>query len=202
MIFTKETKNKSLKKRKVVFIFFQMPSAAVLSKVKDYLTQNGFFNSGYFAPRSLPLGFNHIGTLSDFPEYVAHHFNNEIIIIGNPKQGEVSQHFLLSLKLSGATIKLIPIDFNLLTGLIQMGISKDLPHIRLYPNSINTLNRGLKWVTDKFFACLGIILTAIAFPLIAILINSTSKVLEYSEGRHGLNRASSRKTVFCQIFSN
>lgn len=185
MKFTKSKKSGNNQK-KVVFLFFQAPSKTVLSKIKEYLHNNNFNNTGYFG-KELGTGImQHSGHLSDFPEHVNNHSFKEIIIIGNPARGEVSQEFLLALKFSGAIIKLIPIDFNLLTGLVKINNLNDLPHIRLYPDSISIPDKIAKTILNKLTAVIGLSLTAALFPFIALLIKSTSKgPVIYSQKRLG-----------------
>jgi lipopolysaccharide/colanic/teichoic acid biosynthesis glycosyltransferase len=113
---------------------------------------------------------------------------NELIVIGYPSRGEISNELLLTLKLSGAIIKLIPIDLSLLSGLIGINNLRDLPHIRLFPDKITSLHQFLKEVLTKASAVIGLLFTSILLPFIALLIKTTSSgPVFYSQKRLGKN---------------
>ena len=159
----------------VVLLFFKRPSDSVLARIEDYLESNKLINCGYYSDFDLQVTFSKLGDKFDFHDDIVEKSPEQIIVVGTPERGEISQELLISLKLSQSVIKLIPVNFDLLTGLLQAKNEKDLPHIRLYPNHNNLANRILKSTFNKGIAFFGVVLTLILTPIIALFIKITSK---------------------------
>lgn len=179
---------KRTEKNRVYLLFFQIPSGNILERIENFLRSGRYKKCRYFSEQDLAISIHRKGNFSDFQKEVIDKPPGQILIIGSPENEEVSQEFLVSLKLSGAVIKLIPVKFDLLSSLIQIKGSKDIPHIVLYPNQTNILNKLLKIVFNKLIALLGILFTLLVFPIIAIFIKSTSKgPIFYKQKRLGKN---------------
>jgi lipopolysaccharide/colanic/teichoic acid biosynthesis glycosyltransferase len=180
--------NTQEKKKKAVLLFFKSPSDSVLSRINDYLDSNNFENCGYYSDFELQITLQKLGSQTDFQKDLSERYPNQIIVIGTPEKGEVSQELLIALKLSQAVIKLIPVNFDLFTGLLQISSDKDLPHIRLYPNNLNIINKVLKYITNKSIAMVGLTMTLLLMPIIATFIKLTSKgPVFYKQKRLGKN---------------
>ncbi len=173
MIFTKSRKN--TKDAQVVMIFFQTPSDAALSKISRYLDANNHICPGYFGQIFNHSSFEQLGFIPDFPSYITSNSVCEIMIVGNPTPGGITHEMLLALKFSGAKIKMIPLHFDLLSGLVEMDHNADIPHIKLYPNKKTAPDKLAKFILDKFIGFIGLAITAILFPFIALAIKTGSK---------------------------
>jgi lipopolysaccharide/colanic/teichoic acid biosynthesis glycosyltransferase len=187
MKFTK-TNGKLRHKRKLVLLFFQIPNEVILSSIRDYLKYHQYSQFKYFCDQKIPVTFPYAGSIEHFTNSFDNNPVDELIIIGYPPRNEVSQELLLRLKLSGAIIKLIPVDVSLFSGLLGIDSLRDLPHIRLFPNKTNIAHRILKEVLTKVVAVIGIIFSAVLLPFIALFIKSTSSgPVFYSQKRLGKN---------------
>ncbi len=172
----------------MALLFFQVPDESILAKIRGYLAYQEYSHLQYFCDQKIPLTFHYGGKTNQFPDFFSHNPADELIVIGYPSKGEVSQELLLALKLSGAIIKLIPVDLCLFSGLIKMDSFSDLPHIRIFPDKINIAHQISKKVLTKFAAITGIILTGILLPIIVLLIKSTSSgPVFYKQKRLGKN---------------
>jgi lipopolysaccharide/colanic/teichoic acid biosynthesis glycosyltransferase len=172
----------------LALLFFQVPNELILSNIREYMKYHQFSEFRYFCDQKIPVTFQYGGTIAQFSDSFNNSPADELMVIGYPSKGEVSNELLLTLKLSGAIIKLIPIDLNLLSGLIQINNFRDLPHIRLFPNKITTTHQFLKELLTKASAIFGIILTGILMPFIALLIKTTSSgPVFYRQKRLGKN---------------
>jgi lipopolysaccharide/colanic/teichoic acid biosynthesis glycosyltransferase len=188
MSFSGRNTKKMSNRKQVTFIFFQIPSTSVLYRITEYLRINYFNNAGYFGKSKIPVTFKYLGRLTDLPDFIAKKRPEEFVIVGLPENGTISQELLITLKFSNAIIKLIPVDFDLLTGLIQVNDHKDLPHIRLFPDNPNQIDKFLKYITSKTTALAGLFITIALFPIIAIFIKTTSKgPIFYRQQRLGKN---------------
>ncbi|MBZ4676249.1 MAG: hypothetical protein JG782_868 [Anaerophaga sp.] len=187
MVFTKKT-TKERKTKTVIFIFSQTPSVNVLAKLDEFLSANNLKCPGYFASQSLPSHLNYIGDINDFSKFISEHSSDEIIMIGSPRHDEVNQDLLLSLKFSQAVIKLVPLEPDLFAGFIRLNQLNDLPHIRLFPQTINKIEKLIIYLTDKAISLIGLTISAILFPFIAAAIKLTSKgSVIYKQTRLGKN---------------
>ncbi len=187
MIFVKSKKRRE-QKRELTLLFFQNPNELILSGIREYLKHHQYNEFSYFSNQMLPVTFKYGGTITEFPESFNRNPADEIIIIGYPSKGEVSYKLLITLKLSGAIIKLIPGELSLLSGLIELNNLKDLPHIRLFPDKISKPHQLAKELLTKVSAVTGLIFTGILLPFIVLLIKSTSSgPVFYSQKRLGKN---------------
>lgn len=185
MKFTK-TKRKAGQKRKLTLLFFKVPNELILKNIREYLRYHQYKDFEYFCDQKLPVTFQYGGTIAQFPNSFHNNPADEVIVIGYPSRGEVSNELLVTLKLSGAVIKLIPVDLSLFSGLIKINNIRDLPHIRLFGDRINIIHQISKEALTKITAIFGILLTAILLPFIALLIKSTSTgPVFYSQKRLG-----------------
>ena len=187
MGFTKKS-NKGRKTKTVIFIFFQTPSVNIFAKLDEFLSENNLKCRGYFARNLLPTSLNYIGDINYFSKFIKEHSSDQIIMIGSPRHDEVDQDLLLSLKFSQAVIKLVPVELDLLAGFIRLNRLNDLPHIRLFPQTTNTLEKIVGYLIDKAIALTGLSIFALLFPFIAVAIKLTSKgSVIYKQTRLGKN---------------
>ncbi len=169
-------------------IFFQTPSVMALSKISHYLSTTNHYCPGYFGKLFNHGSFVQLGFVSDIPSYLSNNTVSEIMIVGTPSAGEVPQDMLLALKFSGAQIKMIPLHFDLLAGLVQMDHHNDIPHIKLYPNRKTITDKTAKFIFDKVLGVAGLLFTALMFPVIALIIKTSSKgPVVYIQKRLGKN---------------
>ncbi len=187
MKFTKG-KQKPLPKYKLALLFFQVPTENVLANITKYIETRPQVEIEYFCDQKLALIFHYAGQISAFPESFHNGPADELIVVGYPAKGSVSQEMLLSMKLSRAIIKLIPVEMDLLTGLMEVGSLNDIPHIRLFPDKMTKTHKVTKIILGKVIAVLGILFTVLLLPFIAIFIKATSPgPIFYNQKRLGKN---------------
>jgi lipopolysaccharide/colanic/teichoic acid biosynthesis glycosyltransferase len=187
MKFTnKETTKRSSKT--LSLLFFQEPGESVLQRIQGYIEEHHFMQIQYFSEHMLPLTFKFSGDLSVFQQTFQQNPSRELLVVGTPPGGLISHEILLTLKLSGATIKLIPAEIDLLTGLLEISNIHDIPHIKLFPDKIGATQKYLKKLLSIFISIPGIILTGLMLPLITLLIKTTSPgPVLYRQKRLGKN---------------
>ncbi|PWD98968.1 sugar transferase [Marinilabilia rubra] len=187
MKFTK-TNRKARHNRKLVLLFFQIPNEIILSSIREYLKYYQYSQFEYFCDQKIPLTFPYAGKVEQFSSSFDNNPTDELIIIGYPPGSEISQELLLSLKLSGIIIKLIPVDLSLFSGLMCIDNIRDLPHITLFPDRTKVIQRILKEVLNKVIALIGIIFSGFFLPFIALFIKITSSgPVFYKQTRLGKN---------------
>ncbi|WP_010663544.1 sugar transferase [Marinilabilia salmonicolor] len=187
MKFTnKKTKKSSA--RTLSILFFQETKESILKSLQEYIEWNHFTQTQYFNTHPLPLKFKYSGDVTDFQQSFPQKPTHELFVVGTPPDGLVSHEILLTLKLSGAIIKLIPAEIDLLTGLVEISHIHDIPHIKLFPDKIGTTQKYLKKLLAIFISIPGIILTGLMLPLITLLIKTTSRgPVLYRQKRLGKN---------------
>ncbi|WP_232526631.1 sugar transferase [Marinilabilia rubra] len=178
---------KKKKKTTVFLLFFKTPSKIILERIEEYLESLNCSNYGYFGKEELPESFARLGGTTDFHTEILKNPPSQILIVGSPERNEISQELLVSLRLSRATIKLVPVKFDLFSSLIQVNKSNDLPHIRLLSNHKSLIDKSLKTIFNYAIALAGIFITTLVFPFMAIFIKATSKgPIFYKQKRLGL----------------
>lgn len=181
-------KQKLRHSRQLVLLFFQVPETNLLTKIGDYIKNKKVVNFEYYCNEKLTVTYKYAGNISEFPNSFHENPADELIVIGYPSKNEVSQEFLLTLKLSGATIKLLPGNLDLFAGLLQVKGLRDLPHIPLFPNRTSIFQQVSKTLLTQVAAILGLTFTTLLFPFIALSIKITSEgPVFYKQKRLGKN---------------
>lgn len=172
-----------LKKRKIInlttiIIAFQTPSEAVFMRIKRYIINEHHRLQGYFAATALlppeKSTIKYLGDVSGVSFYLKDKKIDEVVILGNPSTAQATPGLLVALRMLNAEIKMVPIEFDFLSGLMKMSSLKDLPHVKLSPRAITPANQFAKLTLDVSVSLVGLTITLILFPVIALIIKSTS----------------------------
>lgn len=180
--------NKKSSDRTLSIFFFQETKESILKSLQEYIEWNHFTQTQYFSNHPLPLKSKYSGDLTDFQQSFPQKPTHELFVVGTPPKGIFTHETLLALKLSGSTIKLIPAEIDLLTGLVEIKDIHDIPHIKLFPDKISTVHNWLKKFLAISISIPGIILTGLILPFITLLIKTTSSgPVFYTQKRLGQN---------------
>lgn len=188
---------KLLKQKKIIqvssiIIAFEPPSETDFLRIKRYIRNGHHHLFGYFASNPLITSSSssipYLGDISKAPPYLKKQHTDEIVIMGNPSASQATPGLLVALRISGAEIKLIPVEFGFLSGLMKMSSLNDVPHIKLAPHRTNPADRLAKSLIDKAISIFGLALTLLLSPFIVLLIKSTSRgPVLYLQQRLGKN---------------
>ncbi len=173
-----------LKKKRIInigtiLILFQPPSESAFLRIKRYIYNEHHNLQGYFAAKALlspeKSTIKYLGDVSQVSPFLRDHKTDEVVILGNPSSAQATPELLISLRMLCAEIKLVPIEFDFLSGLMKMSSLNDLPHVKLLPRRVNPANEFAKLILDISVSLPGLLLTIALFPIIALLIKTSSK---------------------------
>ncbi len=187
----------SLKRKNIIcvnsiIIAFQQPSETVFSRIKRYILDEHNKLNGYFASEALfstdKGAIEYLGDLSSVIHFLKNRKVDEVVILGNPSSTQATSGLLIALRMTGAEIKMIPVEFDFLSGLMKMSSLKDVPHVKLSAHTISPANQFAKSTLDITISILGITITLALFPWIFLIIKATSKgPVLYRQQRLGKN---------------
>jgi exopolysaccharide biosynthesis polyprenyl glycosylphosphotransferase len=187
----------SLKRKNIICvnsitIAFQQPSETVFIRIKRYILDEHNKLNGYFATEPLfstdkgPIQY--LGNLSTVIRFLKDRKVDEVVILGNPSSTQATSGLLIALRMTGAEIKMVPVEFDFLSGLMKMSSLKDVPHVKLSAHTISPANRFAKSTLDITISLIGITITIALFPWIFLIIKATSKgPIIYRQQRLGKN---------------
>ncbi len=162
-----------------IIIAFEQPSETVILRMKKYIRDEHNKLNGYFANEPLSTfeksAINYLGDVSQVSQFINARQVDEVVILGNPSSAQATSGLLIALMMTGAEIKMVPIEFDFLSGLMKMSSLNDVPHVKLSPHTLSPANQFAKSALDILVSLGGMLLTLALFPWICIIIKASSK---------------------------